>query len=71
MAGYCGLCNEHYECGYEEHDQECPGEDRPSRDPMAEFNDYAQRAGLDNAEAERVWNEEIRPGIDAGNAFLY
>ena len=34
MAGYCGRCNQHYECHYTVHDEECPGFEETKREHL-------------------------------------
>ena len=61
--GYCGKCNQHYDCHYTEHDEECTGEENFIPDPNNKedmFRHEKEQQGWSDDRDEEIWNEHFR-----------
>ena len=61
--GYCGKCNEHYDCHYTVHEDECPSEEvfRPNLDNDEDrFRHEKEQQGWGDDMDEEIWNEHFR-----------
>ena len=61
--GYCGKCNQHYDCHYSEHDDECTGHEEFIPDPNNKddmFKYEKEQQGWDDEMDEEIWNEYFK-----------
>jgi len=62
--GYCGICNQNYDCHYTEHEMECAGEEVYVPNPMGtkedQFLHEKQQQGWGDDMDEQIWNEHFR-----------
>lgn len=60
--GYCGICNQHYDCHYTEHDAECPGKEVFVPNPNNKedmFRYEKEQQGWPDDMDEEIWNEHF------------
>ena len=61
--GYCGKCNQHYDCHYLEHDEECEGEEKFIPNPNSKedmFRHEKEQQGWSDDKDEEIWNKLFR-----------
>jgi hypothetical protein len=62
--GYCGKCNQHYDCSYTEHDKECEEKEVYKPNPYGTKEDqflYAkQQQGWSDEDDEDIWEKHFR-----------
>ncbi len=59
--GYCGICNEHYDCHYTVHEDECPGNELPDLDNAEDrFRHEKEQQGWDDDMDKEIWDKHFR-----------
>ena len=57
--GYCGKCNQHYDCHYTVHDEECSGEELPEMDEHDRFEHEKEQQGWDDEMDKEIWDKHF------------
>ena len=62
--GYCGKCNQHYDCHYTVHEEECPEQEIYIPDANGSIEDRflheKQQQGWDDDQDEEIWEKHFR-----------
>ena len=58
--GYCGKCNQHYDCHYTVHEDECPGSKLPEMDNYDRFKHEKEQQGWSDDMDEEIWEKHFR-----------